>query len=206
MFLLTSALMEQNVGMEETEWVRHLSAPDGREPVSPASSQASIDSATATIGAGPVSWAVSAADQIVTAVAQDLGGQMERAPVTGYEREACEACLLASLASLVLRSPVHTPAEAINQVRMSVRQGIPVAGVLRTVWASHTMVQDTLLGEASRLLPAERIVAAIRALNDRLSEIANVYVRELMAEYEEELAVWRGDLTADRCAALSEAA
>jgi hypothetical protein len=190
--------------MEQNEWVRQLRPPMGREEVRPASSADLLATATATIGADAVAWAVAAADELVGTVATALGDATTPVEMTGYEREACEACLLTSLATLtdLATREVHTPAEAINQVRMSVRQEIPIVNVVRTVWASHTMVQDALLGEAEQLLPPERVVPAARSLNERLFEIVNVYVRELMAEYEEELAVWRGDLSGDRVAVL----
>lgn len=189
--------------MDQSEWVRQLRPPANDAPLVPASSRESISAATTTIGADAVGWAVSAAAEVVESVATALSDTPAPVEMTSYEREACEACLLTALIALTHAEPItdlHAPAEAVNQVRMSVRQGIPIDIVVRTVWASHAKVQNALLSEIETLLSHEQVVPAARLLNQRLFEVVNIYVRELMAEYEEELSTRRGDLSEDRIA------
>jgi hypothetical protein len=122
-------------------------------------------------------------------------------PVTDRDREACEACLLTALVALAEEreaDSIHAPPEALNQVRFAVRQGLPVTSVVRSVWASHSKTQDALLAQVGALLSPVEIVPTMLELNDQLFTIVNCYVGELMAEYDEELSVWRGQLSEDR--------
>lgn len=183
---------------EPTPWVHRL-RPAGGTSARPASSPELLERATLVIGADAVAWAVEAAGEVVRSVSGVL--DPARGSGTGFEREACEACLLTALVGLTVGQEVdgvRTPPEAINQVRMSVCQAVPVATVVRTVWGSHTRVQEALMAEITELVDPSRVLGVVRDVNRWLSEVADIFVRDLMAEHEEELAAWRGRLSQDR--------
>ncbi len=182
-------------------WLTGLS-PDDRVPVPEAASDPEmIALATAEIGQAPTSWAVQAAADIVRQVGDDFAAEKSDFLPTGNEREGCEACLLTTLVGIHRGAPaeeVAAPRGARNHVRLSVRQGIPIGTVVRLVWASHTQVQDALLARIAETVDPSMVVGEVRDLNDILFAYVNSYVRDLMAEYEEEVELWRGRLAAER--------
>lgn len=182
-------------------WLAGL-APDERTPVPEAASDPDmIALASSEIGPAPTSWAVQAAADIVRQVGDDFAAEQGTAPMTGTEREGCEACLLTTLVGIHRGTPadeVAAPQGARNHVRLSVRQGTPIGTVVRIVWASHTWVQDALLAHLAKTLDESSLVSEVRDLNSVLFSYVNSYVRDLMAEYEEELELWRGRLAAER--------
>lgn len=177
----------------------------GHSPV-PASAPAVIASAEATIGSEATAWAVEAAAEIVGQVSVDFATAGTPGMMTGSEREGCEACLLTTLVGLhrgTDAADIVAPRGAQENVRLSVRQGVPIASVLRTVWACHTRVQDALLSVLEREVPPDRMVAEVRGLNAALFSYVNSYVSDLMRGYEDELSLWHGRLPAERLRVLT---
>lgn len=117
------------------------------------------------------------------------------------ERQGCEACLLTVLAAIERGAPadqLQVPVEAINQVRVTVRQGTSLDLVLRMVWAAHTRVQDALLAVLDREVAPNELGREVRALNAKLFAYVDVIVRELTENYEDERSLWQGRLSAAR--------
>ncbi|WP_168709267.1 helix-turn-helix domain-containing protein [Arthrobacter sp. PAMC25564] len=172
----------------------------------PASDPEIIASAEAEIGAPATAWAAEAAADIVRLVAEDFSLAGTPGMMTGTEREGCEASLLTTLIGLHRGTPaadIVAPRGAQDNVRLSVRQGVPIGSVLRTVWACHTRVQDALLAVIEREVPADRMVAEVRGLNAALFSYVNSYVSDLMRGYEDELSLWHGRLPAERLRVLT---
>jgi hypothetical protein len=172
----------------------------------PASDPEIIASAEAEIGAPATAWAAEAAAEIVRQVDEDFSLAGTPGMMTGTEREGCEACLLTTLIGLnrgTAAAEIIAPRGAQENVRLSVRQGVPIGSVLRTVWACHTRVQDALLAVIEREVPADRMVAEVRALNAALFSYVNSYASDLMHGYEDELSLWHGRLPAERLRVLT---
>jgi hypothetical protein len=172
----------------------------------PASDPEIIASAEAEIGVPATAWAAETAADIVRRVDEDFSLAGTPGMMTGTEREGCEACLLTTLIGLhrgTVAADIVAPRGAQENVRLSVRQGVPIASVLRTVWACHTRVQDALLAVIEREVPADRMVAEVRELNAALFSYVNSYVSDLMRGYEDELALWHGRLPAERLRVLT---
>lgn len=172
----------------------------------PASDPEIIASAEAEIGAHATAWAIDAAAEIVRQVDEDFSLAGTPGMMTGTEREGCEACLLTTLIGLhrgTAATDIVAPRGAQENVRLSVRQGVPIGSVLRTVWACHTRVQDALLAVIEREVPADRLVAEVRELNAALFSYVNSYVSDLMHGYEDELSLWHGRLPAERLRVLT---
>ncbi len=172
----------------------------------PASDPEIIASAEAEIGVPATAWAAETAADIVRLVDEDFSLAGTPGMMTGTEREGCEACLLTTLIGLhrgTVAADIVAPRGAQENVRLSVRQGVPIASVLRTVWACHTRVQDALLAVIEREVPADRMVAEVRELNAALFSYVNSYVSDLMRGYEDELSLWHGRLPAERLRVLT---
>lgn len=167
----------------------------------PASDPEIIASAEAEIGVHATAWAAEAAAEIVRQVDEDFSLAGTPGMMTGAEREGCEACLLTTLIGLqrgTAATDIVAPRGAQENVRLSVRQGVPIGSVLRTVWACHTRVQDALLAVIEQEVPADRMIAEVRELNAALFSYVNSYVSDLMHGYEDELTLWHGRLPAER--------
>lgn len=172
----------------------------------PASDPEIIASAEAEIGGPATAWAAEAAAVIVRQVDEDFSLAGTPGMMTGTEREGCEASLLTTLIGLhrgTAAADIVAPRGAQENVRLSVRQGVPIGSVLRTVWACHTRVQDALLAVIEREVPADRMVAEVRELNAALFSYVNSYVSDLMRGYEDELSLWHGRLPAERLRVLT---
>ena len=188
------------------QWMESL-LPTGDSAVDgPASDPEIIASAEAEIGAPATAWAIEAAAEIVRQVDEDFSLAGTPGMMTGTEREGCEASLLTTLIGLhrgTAAADIVAPRGAQENVRLSVRQGVPIGSVLRTVWACHTRVQDALLAVIEQEVPADRMVAEVRELNESLFSYVNSYVRDLMHGYEDELTLWHGRLPAERLRVLT---
>lgn len=172
----------------------------------PASDPEIVAGAEAEIGASATAWAAEAAAEIVRQVDEDFRLAGTPGMMTGTEREGCEACLLTTLIGLhrgTAAADIVAPRGAQDNVRLSVRQGVPIGSVLRTVWACHTRVQDALLAVIEREVPADQMVAEVRELNAALFSYVNSYVSDLMRGYEDELSLWHGRLPAERLRVLT---
>jgi hypothetical protein len=165
----------------------------------PASSPRVLAQAEAVVGKSAVGWAVEAAvainEEVEAAARSD-----SRLPLTGLELPACEAGLLTVLRLMRLGrdTDVTAPEEAVEQVRLAVRQGTPIDSVVRVVWMCHTGVQERLLAVISEAVPPEHVVAEIRELTRDLQVFADLMARELSATYEAERAVWQDRMAAAR--------
>ncbi|WP_336713042.1 PucR family transcriptional regulator [Arthrobacter sp. USHLN218] len=182
-------------------WLEGLQPPEREYPAAPASAPQVITGAREEIGPSATAWAVEAAAEIVEQVEADFSAAGTPGMMTGSEREGCEACLLTTLIGLRNGTPasqITAPAGAQENIRLSVRQGVPIGTVLRTVWACHTRVQDALLSVLEREVGPERLVTEVRELNAALFSYVNSYIRDLMAGYEDELSLWHGRLPAER--------
>lgn len=183
------------------KWLEDLTPREpGRSPI-PASAPGVIAHAVAAIGQEATAWAVETAAEIIEIVAADFSAAGTPGMMTGSEREGCEACLLTTLVGLHRGTPaseIAAPNGAQENVRLSVRQGVPIGNVLRTVWASHTRVQDALLAVLEEKSDPARMILEVRVLNAALFSYVNSYVRDLMAGYEDEISLWHGRLPAER--------
>ncbi|WP_187352077.1 PucR family transcriptional regulator [Allosaccharopolyspora coralli] len=165
----------------------------------PASSAATVAEAARILGEDAAAWAVETAatitEEVKTAAQEDAD-----LALTGLERRACEACLLTVLGSLRSDAEAMTraPQEAVEQVRLAVRQGTAIDTVLRVVWMCHTAVQDRLLTVISEAVPPGELVNEVRVLSRQLLAFVDLLVRELSAAYEAERAVWQNRITAAR--------
>ena len=187
-------------------WMESLRPTANRTGDGPASDPEIIASAEAEIGAPATAWAAEAAAEIVRQVDEDFSLAGTPGMMTGTEREGCEASLLTTLIGLhrgTAAADIVAPRGAQENVRLSVRQGVPIGSVLRTVWACHTRVQDALLAVIEREVPADRMVAEVRELNAALFSYVNSYVSDLMRGYEDELSLWHGRLPAERLRVLT---
>lgn len=187
--------------MAVMNWMESLHPPADRAGDGPASDPEIIASAEAEIGAPATAWAVETAAEIVRQVDEDFSLAGTPGMMTGTEREGCEASLLTTLIGLhrgTAAADIVAPRGAQENVRLSVRQGVPIGSVLRTVWACHTRVQDALLAVIEQEVPPDRMVAEVRELNAALFAYVNSYVVDLMHGYEDELTLWHGRLPAER--------
>ncbi len=144
---------------------------------------------------GPVAaaWAVETARRVVADVR--VSSAQVATMATGLERQGCEECLLSSLVALHENtSPerMSAPPGAVTNARAAVRQGLGVGAVLRTVWASHTRVLDELLAVLQEESAVDELITEVRALNARMFDYANVYIRDLSDAYDDERRVWNG--------------
>lgn len=187
-------------------WMESLRPTTAGAGARPASDPATIASAEAEIGVAATAWAAEAAAHIVRLVDEEFNLAGTPGMMTGTEQEGCEACLLTTLIGLhrgTAAADILAPRGAQDNVRLSVRQGVPIASVLRTVWACHTRVQDALLAIIERNVPPDRIVTEVRELNAALFSYVNSYVSDLMRGYEDELSLWHGRLPAERLRVLT---
>ncbi|PRY18296.1 PucR family transcriptional regulator [Kineococcus rhizosphaerae] len=167
----------------------HPALPPAQNP--PASSPATVATARLVLGEAAVAWAVEAArainDEVEAAARLD-----SRLPLTGLEPAACEAGLLTvlRLVRLGLDTPVSAPEEAVEQVRLAVRQGTPLDSVVRVIWASHSGVQDRLLAVVGEQVPPGDLIGEVRELTRTLQVFADLMARELSAVYEAERVLW----------------
>jgi hypothetical protein len=173
--------------------------------VSAASSPGTLGEAAQVLGPDVVQWAV----QLAARISDDIAAVAHSDPalrLTQVERPACEASLLVVLSSLAPagRPLLGAPAEAVEHVRLAVRQGATIDNVLRIVWMSHTAVQDALLSAISQAVAPEGIVEEVRLLSRQLLAFVDLLVKELSACYEEERAVWQNRLTITRRQVLDE--
>lgn len=164
-----------------------------------ASSAGTVAEAERVLDEDAAAWAVETAATItgeVEAAAQEDAGLA----LTGLERQACEACLLTVLGSLERGTEAMTraPQEAVEQVRLAVRQGAAIDTVLRVVWMCHTAVQDRLLAVISEAVSPGELVDEVRVLSRHLLAFVDLLVRELSAAYETERAVWQDRMAAAR--------
>ncbi|MFE2119839.1 PucR family transcriptional regulator [Rhodococcus aetherivorans] len=167
----------------------------------PASSTAVIASATDAIGSRATAWAVETANRICAEINVETEDTPRPLHMGDLERQGCEACLLTVLTAIARHVPANqleVPAEAINQVRVTVRQGTSLDLVLRTVWAAHTRVQDALLSVLDQEVVPNALGSEVRALNAKLFAYVDVIVRELTENYEDERSLWHGRLSAAR--------
>jgi DNA-binding PucR family transcriptional regulator len=180
-------------------WLDALKSSAG-EAVPAVSSMATLAIAQQVVGAKATAWAVAVASRISDEVEKEAAASKSGLPVTGLERQACEACLLVVLC--LLHSPdalvPFPPEEAIDQVRLAVRQGASVDRILRVVWMCHTGVQNALLEVVASNVPADRLSAEIRNVTDRTFTFVDGLVRELSAIFDAEQAAWHDRLVASR--------
>lgn len=170
----------------------------GRAPAA-ASSPRTVARAGSVLGAQVVAWAVENAIAI-NAEVEAAARTDARLPLTGLELAACEAGLLTVL-ELVCRgrdTAVAPPDEAVEQVRLAVRQGTPIDSVVRVVWMCHTGLQDRLLAVLTEYVAPDRVAAEVRELTRDLQVFADVMARELSAAYEAEREVWQDRMAAAR--------
>lgn len=161
-----------------------------------ASSAGTVADAEKVLGTDVAAWVVETANDVteeVKAAARE-GSGLE---LTGLEQQACEACLLSVLGSVRLGTDtvLRAPQEAVEQVRLAVRQGAAIDNVLRVVWMCHTAVQDHLLAVISEAVPPGELVDEVRVLSRHLLAFVDLLVRELSAAYEAERTVWQDRIT-----------
>ncbi|MEU5098727.1 hypothetical protein [Streptomyces sp. NPDC020996] len=101
------------------------------------------DAALADPGVAATAWGVQTAEQVHADLltAEEHGELL----LTGHERSALEASVLAMLTGLVTGRPFGAPEEAVSQVRWAARQGMALDALLRTVWRSHSGVQAAVV-------------------------------------------------------------
>ncbi len=185
--------------MTTSTWIPGL-RPDPDRPVPErASPPDTIGSAEREIGAPATLWAAQTAHRIVDEVTKKFRANSVPAMVTGSEREGCEASLLTVLVGLHKGVPsVPRPGAATENVHQSVRRGVAVHTVLQTVWACHGMVQDALLAVVENAVPQNRLVDEVRRLNTAMNSYITSYAGEIIREYEDEAALWRGRVPAEQ--------
>ncbi|MFF3504962.1 PucR family transcriptional regulator [Streptomyces sp. NPDC003247] len=167
--------------------------------LAPTSAMETIAEATQVLGPQVTQWAV----QLAARIDEDITATADRDPtlrLTHSERPACEASLLSVLAFLVPggRPLRKAPDEAVEHVRLAVRQGAPVGTVLRVVWMSHTAVQDALLDALETSASSESPLTEVRRLSSSLLHFVDLLTRELSSSYEEERTAWLNKLSISR--------
>ena len=187
-----------------TAWIDAL-MPTPSVEIEPASSQSVITDAQTRIGTAATAWVVEA----VARICEDLNA-IPDAESNAYptdlrlgqaERQGFESSLLTVLCALAHDIPATemvVPSEAIEQVRLRVRQGTPLAVVLRTLWATQSRAQDALLTVMEHHVPPHTLGAEMRSLNNKLFLYADVVVRTLTVNFEDERAMWHGRISAAR--------
>ncbi|KQW45924.1 hypothetical protein ASC77_18585 [Nocardioides sp. Root1257] len=180
-------------------WIPGL-RPDPDQPVSQRVSPPElVELAKREIGEPATWWASQTAQRIVTEVTTRFRENDSPAMVTGSEREGCEASLLTVLIGLHQGVPsVSRSGSATESVHQSVHRGVAINTVLQTVWACHAMAQDALLAEVEKVVPESRLVDEVRQLNRAMNGYITSYAGELIREYEEELALWKGRVPAEQ--------
>ncbi len=180
-------------------WIPGL-APDPDHPVPDALSPPElVETAEREIGIPATRWATQTAQRIVDEVTARFRESSEPVLVTGSEREGCEASLLTVLVALHKQIPsVSRSGSATDSVHQSVHRGVAINTVLKTVWACHAMAQDALLAEVERMVPEARLVEEVRRLNRAMNSYITSYAGELIREYEEEVALWKGRAPAEQ--------
>jgi hypothetical protein len=158
-----------------------------------------VEMAEREIGVPATWWAAQTAQRIVDDVTARFRESSTPVMVTGSEREGCEASLLTVLVGLHKEIPsVPRSGSATESVRQSVHRGVAINTVLNTVWACHAMAQDALLTEVEKVLPAEWLISEVRRLTRAMTGYITSYAGELIREYEEEVAVWKDRVPAER--------
>lgn len=180
-------------------WVRGLQPNSERlvpELISPPNL---VEQAEREIGVRATQWAAQTAQRIVDEVTARFREAESPAMVTGSEREGCEASLLTVLVGLHKQIPsVSRSGSATESVHQSVHRGVAINTVLKTVWACHAMAQDALLAEVEKVVPGDRLVNEVRQLNRAMNSYITSYAGELLQEYEEEVALWKGRVPAEQ--------
>ncbi|WP_181722671.1 PucR family transcriptional regulator [Nocardia gipuzkoensis] len=180
-------------------WIPGL-RPDPHQPVPERISPPElIEAAEREIGVQATWWAAQTAQRIVDEVTTRFRDSESPAMVTGFEREGCEASLLTVLIGLHKQIPsVSRSGSATESVHQSVHRGVAINTVLQTVWTCHALAQDALLTEVEKVVPEQRLVEEVRQLNRAMNGYITSYAGELIREYEEELALWKGRVQAEQ--------
>ncbi|MEP9382116.1 helix-turn-helix domain-containing protein [Nocardioides cheoyonin] len=119
--------------------------------------------------------------------AEERAGEIH---LTGHERSALEASVLAMLSGLVTGKPFDPPPEAFAQVRWAARQGLALDALLRVVWRSHSGVQRNVIEAMTTAVPADRLATEVRRISAGLLDFVAVLVNALSTVFEEESAAW----------------
>lgn len=188
------------------DWIGELRPGRGETVPEPASRPDTITEAERVLGVDATRWAV----QTAATVCDGLEAAAREDSDLRLSRQACEASLLTVL--MAWRSTpenardlsVTAPSEALEQVRLTVRQGASVRSVLRGLWLCDAAVEDALLAVVGRTVPPESLVDEIRRLTRHLRTCADQLLRELAADYEAELAAWQEGIAARRRQVLEE--
>ncbi|HEY0936626.1 MAG TPA: helix-turn-helix domain-containing protein [Trebonia sp.] len=180
-------------------WIPGLRPDPGQPAAERLSPPELVAVAEREIGVSATWWAAQTAQRIVEDVTARLRKNPAPATATGSEREGCEASLLTVLVGLHQGVPsVPRSGSATENVRQSVHRGVAVNTVLNTVWACHALAQDALLTEIEKELTGERLISEVRRLTRAMTGYITSYAGELIREYEEEAALWRGRVPAER--------
>ncbi|HEY8983804.1 MAG TPA: helix-turn-helix domain-containing protein [Streptomyces sp.] len=191
-----------------TNWIAELrpSQAPGTRTAEPASRPETIHEAERVLGTQAVRWAVQTSAAISDGLA-DAARRDTDLVLNRLERQACEASLLT-----VLRAwhgghhdrPLHAPPEAVEQVRLAVRQGASISRVLRVPWLCHAALQEELLTLVGGKTAPEHLVEEVGRLTRELQICADQLLRELAACYEAEHAAWQDGLAAARRQVMDE--
>lgn len=180
-----------------TTWITALAPEPGAPEIAPVSSAETVRQALKELGPAATTWCISTARDVIGKLQRDEPADDPYA-LTGLEHQACEASLFAVLEALVNDTPPQAPPEALEQVRLAVRQGATISSVMRTVWACHAGVQRALLDVVGSSLPADQVVDEVTRLTEHLVGFVSSLVRTLSTAYEEERAAWHGRFAAVR--------
>ncbi|MGW5969569.1 helix-turn-helix domain-containing protein [Streptomyces sp. NPDC055186] len=146
------------------------------------------DSALDDVGVAATAWGIQTAEQVHA----DLLAAEERGELglTGHERPALEASVLAMLTGLVTGRLFGTPAEAVSQVRWAARQGMTLEGLLRVIWRSHSGVQAAVIEAMTADVPADRLAEEVRRVSTGLLDFVAALIDALSQVFERESAAW----------------
>lgn len=180
-----------------SDWITTLK-PQG-SALRAVSSPETVAEAVSVLGEDVTQWGV----ELASRISAELASRARSDPslrLTQVEHRACEASLLVVLSSLAPgeHALLKAPVEAVEQVRLAVRQGTPIENVLRVVWMCHTANHDALLSVIGQVVPPEHVVAEVRAMSRQLLAFVDLLVHELSECYEAERAVWQDRLTVSR--------
>ncbi|MFI9614844.1 helix-turn-helix domain-containing protein [Streptomyces sp. NPDC052023] len=189
-------------------WITELrAAQDPGTAVSEALSRPeTIAEAERVLGRDAIRWAV----QTASAISDSLADAARHDPglhLTRLERQACEASLLALLQTWQTGQGGQKnimPPEALEHVRLAVRQGASLGTVLRAPWRGQVALQDALMSVVSQAVPPDRLVDEVRLLTRQVQALGDQYVRELTACYEAEHAAWQEGVVAARRQVMDE--
>lgn len=136
------------------------------------------------IGADATAWAAQVTRTVTARLARESNWL---APAEA--KRGCEECLLTTLVGLhdaLDGSDIRTPDGALDDARVAARAGTPLERLMRTVWACHTAVQETLLGVIGAVVDPADLLEEVLRLNTALAAYLDRYISDISLTFDRE--------------------